>query len=93
MKLISYTDQYEVSGRRGSQPCTVAPRDHISIGGPPSVIQLRLGTSEYCGTNHVSLSERTAVGIKLIHIATIAQRNSAETSCFITIVDKEIDQS
>ena len=65
MRLISYTDQYEMSGRRGSQIRTVAPRDHMSVGRgrPPSEIQLCLGTSKHRGTDHMALFEGLAFGL------------------------------
>ena len=34
VRLISCTGRYEISGRRATQLRTVAPRDHMSVGGP-----------------------------------------------------------
>lgn len=89
MRLISCTGQYEIAGGRGSQLRTEAPRPGVRRRAPFKV-QLRLWTSKDCGTNHVACFERIRVRVEWIYIATISQRNSAETGCIITIVDENV---
>ena len=88
------TDQLHRSVRdfwREGQPTTYGGTKRPYVGRrPPSEVQLCLGTSEYCGTDHVTPFQQTHVRVTSIYIATISQRNSAKAGCVITMINKDV---